>query len=71
MSAQLSGGEQLALPGLAAPRARTVSETGQPLAAHLPIARVCVDVTPAHLDRLFDYTVPRSEERRVGKECPV
>lgn len=63
MGTQLSGGEQLALPGLApaAPRSRaTVSETGQPLAARLPIARVCVDVTPAHLDRLFDYTVPES-----------
>lgn len=63
MSAQPSGGEQLALPGLApaAPRVRAaISETGQPLAVRLPIARVCVDVTPAHLDRLFDYTVPEA-----------
>lgn len=62
MSAQTTDGEQLALPGLApAPRRRAaVSETGQPLAADRPIARVCVDVTPAHLDRLFDYTVPQA-----------
>ncbi|SDC19305.1 replication restart DNA helicase PriA [Sanguibacter gelidistatuariae] len=37
-----------------------VTETGLPLAAVQPIARVCVDVSPAHLDRLFDYTVPES-----------
>ncbi|MBI9115381.1 primosomal protein N' [Sanguibacter suaedae] len=66
MTAQ--GPEQPTLPGLPPPavraraagvRART-SETGQPLAEDLPIARVCVDVPPAHLDRLFDYTVPQS-----------
>jgi primosomal protein N' (replication factor Y) len=28
------------------------------VAATLPVARVCVDVQPAHLDRLFDYLVP-------------
>ncbi len=28
------------------------------VAAELPVARVCVDVQPAHLDRLFDYLVP-------------
>ncbi|MCG2801914.1 MAG: primosomal protein N' [Cellulomonas sp.] len=27
-------------------------------AAELPVARVCVDVQPAHLDRVFEYLVP-------------
>lgn len=51
--------EQQMLPGLSAPRpVPATSETGLALAADLPIARLCVDVAPAHLDRLFDYTVP-------------
>lgn len=51
--------EQQTLPGLAASRpVPSRSETGLALAADLPIARLCVDVAPAHLDRLFDYTVP-------------
>ncbi|PFG33120.1 primosomal protein N' [Sanguibacter antarcticus] len=68
--------EQLTLPGLAAPtgagRARR-SETGVPLAQVLPIARVCVDVSPPHLDRLFDYTVPAamSESVRPGVRVKV
>ena len=57
--------EQLTLPGMAVParsgvRAARRSETGLPLAEVLPIARVCVDVSPPHLDRLFDYTVPEA-----------
>lgn len=58
--------EQLTLPGMAEPPtgrsagAPRRSETGVPLAQVLPIARVCVDVSPPHLDRLFDYTVPES-----------
>lgn len=31
---------------------------GAPLAEHLPIARVCVDLVPHHLDRVFEYAVP-------------
>lgn len=51
--------EQQMLPGLSASRSLpATSETGLALAADLPIARLCVDVAPAHLDRLFDYTVP-------------
>lgn len=55
--------EQLTLPGMAVPTPRDArtsgrSETGVPLAEVLPVARVCVDVSPPHLDRLFDYTVP-------------
>ena len=41
------------------PRARAPRPTRQPeAAATLPVARVCVDVQPAHLDRPFDYLVP-------------
>lgn len=53
--------EQQTLPGLAASRpVPSRSETGLALAADLPIARLCVDVAPVHLDRLFDYTVPEA-----------
>jgi primosomal protein N' (replication factor Y) len=31
-------------------------------AAHLPVARVCVDVSLAHLDRPFDYLVPAAQD---------
>ncbi|HEY0119109.1 MAG TPA: primosomal protein N', partial [Cellulomonas sp.] len=41
------------------PRVRTPrAAKEQVAAATLPVARVCVDVQPAHLDRLFDYLVP-------------
>ena len=44
-------------PGRArAPRRR--SPAAQAVAAHLPVARVLVDVPLAHLDRPFDYLVP-------------
>lgn len=39
----------------ATPRAAT-----EPLAAELPVARVAVDLSLAHLDRPFDYAVPAS-----------
>ncbi|WP_129838334.1 primosomal protein N' [Streptomyces sp. RFCAC02] len=57
------GGEQLALVGRAAhrarpPRARPRTWRDAPLAEHLPVARVLVDKGLAHLDRLFDYAVP-------------
>jgi len=56
--------EQLALPGLetagAPRRARRarVAEGGIPLAEELPVARVALELPPAHLDRTFDYAVP-------------
>ncbi|WP_029287305.1 primosomal protein N' [Cellulomonas sp. HZM] len=50
-------GEQLALDGLPAPRVR---HRVVPLADELPVARVCVDLPPQHLDRLFEYAVPAS-----------
>ncbi|MEP7795691.1 primosomal protein N' [Sanguibacter sp. 25GB23B1] len=55
------------------PAAARRSETGVPLAEVLPIARVCVDVSPPHLDRLFDYTVPEamSADVRPGVRVKV
>lgn len=44
------------MPRARAPRQRP-ARLREP-AASLPVARVCVDVQPAHLDRLFDYLVP-------------
>ena len=66
--------EQQMLPGLSAPRpVPSRSETGLALAADLPIARLCVDVAPAHLDRLFDYTVPAalSDDAQPGVRVKV
>lgn len=47
------------LEGLPQPkrRARAVPDGVTP-AEHLPVARVCVDLVPAHLDRVFEYLVP-------------
>ncbi|HET9658497.1 MAG TPA: hypothetical protein VFP72_24305, partial [Kineosporiaceae bacterium] len=52
---QFTAGEQLELLRTATRgrRPRTV-----PTASQLPVARVAVDVSLSHLDRLFDYTVP-------------
>ncbi|MBT0995168.1 primosomal protein N' [Cellulomonas sp. DKR-3] len=51
--------EQLTLEGVPAPRARRRSRTsGVELAASLPVARVCIDLPPQHLDRAFEYAVP-------------
>ncbi len=43
------------------------------VATTLPVARVCVDVQPAHLDRLFDYLVPADldEAARPGVRVKV
>ena len=49
--------EQPTLAGMPRVRARRPARVRQAAAAH-PVARVCVDVQPAHLDRLFDYLVP-------------
>jgi primosomal protein N' (replication factor Y) len=52
-------GEQLVLDGLPRPRRRTPAATGGvAIAQELPVARVCVDLPPAHLDRGFEYLVP-------------
>ncbi|KQS97684.1 primosomal protein N' [Cellulomonas sp. Leaf395] len=47
------------LEGLPQPKRRTRAVVdGAPPAEHLPVARLCVDLTPAHLDRVFEYLVP-------------
>lgn len=52
-------GEQLTLEGLPQPKRRSRPAAGGVVPAeHLPVARVCVDLTPAHLDRVFEYLVP-------------
>lgn len=52
-------GEQLTLTGLPAPRAQRARTASQVEPAALaPVARVAIDLPPAHLDRLFEYVVP-------------
>ncbi|KQY25660.1 primosomal protein N' [Cellulomonas sp. Root485] len=47
------------LEGLPQPKRRARPAVGGvPLAEHLPVARVCVDLVPQHLDRVFEYVVP-------------
>ena len=47
------------LEGLPQPRRRARAlPGGVALAEHQPVARVCVDLVPAHLDRVFEYLVP-------------
>ena len=56
-------GEQLTLAGLDAPARpvrRARAGTGVEPAAERPVARVCIDLPPAHLDRPFEYLVPES-----------
>lgn len=62
---------QPALPGLA-PRRRRVTG-GVELAAELPIARVVLELSPPHLDRLFDYAIPATmdAEAEVGARVRV
>ncbi len=50
--------DQPALAGLTPRRRRTRSL--EPVAEHLPVARVVVDRSQPHLDREFDYAVPAS-----------
>ncbi|WP_444661865.1 primosomal protein N' [Cellulomonas sp. CW35] len=51
--------EQLTLEGVPAPRARRRPRAATAAVAQtLPVARVCVDLPPAHLDRTFEYLVP-------------
>lgn len=51
--------EQPSLPGLTvpAPRRRRAAG-GVEVAAEQPVARLVLELTPPHLDRLFDYAVP-------------
>jgi primosomal protein N' (replication factor Y) (superfamily II helicase) len=57
-------------PGRArAPRRR--SPAAQAVAAHLPVARVLVDVPLAHLDRPFDYLVPERMADAAVPGCRV
>lgn len=55
-------GEQMALVRAEAARGKARATAEGPAvtrsAEHDPVARVIVDVEPAHLDRLWDYTVP-------------
>ncbi|RHA39256.1 primosomal protein N' [Cellulomonas rhizosphaerae] len=53
----MTTGEQLELDGLPVPKARR-RPRGVALAAEQPVARVCIDLPPQHLDRLFEYAVP-------------
>lgn len=56
----LPDGVQLTLAGLPGPRAarRPRSAVAVEIAERLPVARVCIDLPPAHLDRPFEYLVP-------------
>jgi primosomal protein N' (replication factor Y) (superfamily II helicase) len=43
----------------------------QAVSERLPVARVAVDISLAHLDRPFDYLVPASLDRAAGPGCRV
>jgi primosomal protein N' (replication factor Y) len=65
LSDDAAGAEQgalLAADDVAAPAGRTrrrkVPLGAQELTTHLPVARVLLDLQPAHLDREYDYLVP-------------
>ncbi|GEL93512.1 primosomal protein N' [Cellulomonas composti] len=52
-------GEQLTLEGLPTVRRRRRTRAeGVVLATELPVARVCIDLPPPHLDHPFEYAVP-------------
>ena len=65
-------GEQLELDGLPVPRARR-RPRGVALADEKPVARVCIDLPPQHLDRLFEYAVPAAmaADARPGTRVKV
>lgn len=69
-----TGPEQPTLAGLGlpAPRRPRTPPSLTP-AATLPVARVCVDLAPPHLDRTFEYLVPESldEAARPGVRVKV
>ncbi|MBD5787523.1 primosomal protein N' [Cellulosimicrobium terreum] len=68
---------QPALPGVDVPaptrRRRAPAVGSTPLADELPVAQVVLDVSPAHLDRTFDYTVPApmSDDAQPGVRVKV
>ncbi len=66
---------QDALPGVAPTRrtGRTAPAVPQEIAAELPVARLVLDLSPAHLDRAFDYLVPAamSDDARPGVRVKV
>jgi len=66
---------QDALPGVAPTRRARRAEPppAQEVAAELPVARLALDLAPAHLDRVFDYLVPAtmSDDARPGVRVKV
>ncbi|WP_425561078.1 primosomal protein N' [Myceligenerans crystallogenes] len=63
-----------AAPRSGAPAAAAAEETGGvPITAVLPVARVVLDLQPAHLDRSYDYLVPEpmSDDARPGVRVKV
>ena len=64
-------------PEVLAPKSRQLvarAKAAKPVEAHapeLPIARVAVDMPLAHLDRLFDYTVPASLHDAAVPGCRI
>ena len=73
MSTEAAGEGQealLALDEVAAPankgRRRRAPLGAQEIAGELPVARVLLDVQPAHLDREYDYLVPAALSAGVG-----
>ena len=72
--------EQLELPGLVRAQARKAKQQAEKVAKgpapvdaadERPVARVLVDVPLAHLDRPFDYLVPRKLDAQVVPGCRV
>ncbi|WP_353709303.1 primosomal protein N' [Cellulosimicrobium sp. ES-005] len=62
------------LPGVSAPAARRPAvPASQQVAAHLPVARLALDLAPPHLDRAFDYLVPAtmSDDAQPGVRVKV
>ncbi|MGH3097286.1 MAG: primosomal protein N' [Streptosporangiales bacterium] len=62
--------EQLALVRAGARRGRRAKPARTP-AERLPVARVALDVSLAHLDRPFDYLVPAGDDERCVPGCRV
>lgn len=65
--------QQLELDGLPVPRRRRPRAPGVEPAAVAPVARVALDLAPAHLDHPFDYLVPATldEDARPGVRVKV
>jgi len=57
----------------AAPRRGPAPPASHEIAAHLPVARLALDLAPAHLDRAFDYLVPAamSDDAQPGVRVKV